>query len=79
MVICAFYHSGFAIVLIAVIEWFGDLFIRKIFMMARYLYRNRAVIRKVTDDMIEISFPKIKEFAYNPGQYVHLSILELSI
>ena len=78
MVICAFYHSGLAIVLIAAIVWFGDLFIRKIF-MARYLYPNRAVIHKVTDDMVEISFPKIKEFTYNPGQYVYLSIPELSI
>eukprot|EP00979_Chaetoceros_neogracilis_P009150 scaffold2077_cov233-Chaetoceros_neogracile.AAC.1 len=78
MVICAFYHSGLAIVFIATIVWFGDLFIRKIF-MARYLYPNRAVIHKVTDDMVEISFPKIKEFTYNPGQYVYLSIPELSI
>eukprot|EP00979_Chaetoceros_neogracilis_P007082 scaffold1476_cov139-Chaetoceros_neogracile.AAC.9 len=43
--------------------------------MARYLCPNRAVIRKVTDDMIEISFPKIKEFAYNPG-HISASLFE---
>ena len=66
MVICAFYHSGLAIVLIAAIVWFGDLFIRKIF-MAKYLYPNRAVIRKLLMTWLRSAFQRLRNLHTIPG------------
>jgi predicted ferric reductase len=73
----AFFHSGILLPFIAVLTWGVDLCIRSI-VMARTLYPRKATLKVVSDTVIQVSFPKTTSFAYNPGQYVYLSIPEIS-
>jgi predicted ferric reductase len=73
----ALFHTGLVVPVVAVCTWGVDLFIRSI-VMARTRYPRKATIKIVSDTVIELSFPKTTAFAYNPGQYVHLAIPELS-
>ena len=77
MIVCAFYHSGLFVVIIASALWGSDLFIRKVIMVSRY--PRKANIKRLTDTVIELSFPKTENFDYNSGQYMFMAIPELSI
>eukprot|EP00551_Chaetoceros_affinis_P000982 CAMPEP_0203655068 /NCGR_PEP_ID=MMETSP0088-20131115/37069_1 /ASSEMBLY_ACC=CAM_ASM_001087 /TAXON_ID=426623 /ORGANISM="Chaetoceros affinis, Strain CCMP159" /LENGTH=86 /DNA_ID=CAMNT_0050515557 /DNA_START=1 /DNA_END=258 /DNA_ORIENTATION=+ len=58
MVICAFYHSGIFVVIVASVLWGGDLVIRRIIMTCRY--PHKATIGRLTDSVIEVSIKKTK-------------------
>ena len=73
----ALYHSGLVVPIVAAATWGVDLFIRSI-VMARTRYPRKATLKLVSDSVIELSFPKTTAFAYNPGQYVHIAIPEIS-
>lgn len=77
MTACAFYHSGLFVVITVSVLWGGDLIIRRIIMTCRY--PNKATIKRLTDTVVEISIPKTKCFDYNSGQYMFISVPELSI
>ncbi len=77
MVVCAFYHSGIFVVILASVLWGGDLMFRRIIMACRY--PRTASIKRLTDTVIEISIKKTKNFDYNSGQYMFIAIPELSI
>jgi len=53
-----------------------DLIIRKLIMP--YRYPSEATLRIISESVVEISFPKVKNFDYNPSQYVYIAIPELS-
>ena len=76
MTTCAFYHSGIFVVVLAIVLWGGDLFVRKILMTLRY--PHKASIRNLTDSVVEVRFPK-KDFDYNPGQYIFIAVPEISV
>lgn len=76
MTTCAFYHSGIFVVILASILWGGDLFVRKVLMTLRY--PREASIRNLTDSVVEVRILK-KDFDYNPGQYVFISVPEISL
>ncbi len=77
MVVCAFYHSGIFVVIIASVLWGGDFIVRRIIMTCRY--PRTVTIKRLTDTVTEISFKKTKNFDYNSGQYMFIAIPELSI
>ena len=78
MVVCAFFHTGKLVPILAASTWGLDLLIRKVLMA---LFRNpkAAHIRIISDSVVELCFPKTEGFDYNPGQYVYLAVPELSI
>ena len=78
MVCCAFFHSGGFVVILASIAYGGDLLIRKV-LMAYMLYPHKAYLRKLTESVLEISFPKTKSVNYNPGQYLIIAVPNISI
>eukprot|EP00549_Striatella_unipunctata_P022548 CAMPEP_0118678828 /NCGR_PEP_ID=MMETSP0800-20121206/3439_1 /TAXON_ID=210618 ORGANISM="Striatella unipunctata, Strain CCMP2910" /NCGR_SAMPLE_ID=MMETSP0800 /ASSEMBLY_ACC=CAM_ASM_000638 /LENGTH=566 /DNA_ID=CAMNT_0006574735 /DNA_START=363 /DNA_END=2063 /DNA_ORIENTATION=+ len=78
MVVCAFYHSGTAVVILANTVWVGDLLLRKI-IMACFMYPVKAAATIMTETVIKIEFEKTKTFDYNPGQYVFLCVPEISL
>jgi predicted ferric reductase len=77
LVVGAFFHSGTVVPIVAAATWGVDLFIRSI-VMARTRYPRKATLKLVSDTVIELTFPKTTAFAYNPGQYVHIAIPEIS-
>jgi predicted ferric reductase len=77
MVCCAFFHSGSFVVILASISYGGDLLVRKV-LMASILYPHKAYIKKLTETVLEISFPKTKSINYNPGQYLLIAAPEIS-
>ena len=44
-----------------------------------YSLPTKAHIRKFTNSIVEISFPKTTSFNYNPGQYIFLAIPKISL
>jgi predicted ferric reductase len=78
MMICAFYHSGILVPMLASTFWGGDLIIRKLY-MARFRYPRKATISQLTDTVVEVRIPKTKGFDYNPGQYMKIAIPALSV
>ena len=78
MVVCAFFHSGWLVVMLAGAFYGTDLLIRKV-LMAMVLYPRKAFIKLLTPEVVEIAFPKPTTFNYNPGQYVYMAIPELSV
>lgn len=60
------------------IWWFLDAFVRYV-IMARFRYRTEASLKKLSGDVVEISFPKPAKFDFNAGQYVMICIPEISI
>jgi predicted ferric reductase len=78
MVCCAFFHSGGFVVILASISYGGDLLIRKV-LMAYMLYPHKAYLRKLTESVLEISFPKTKSVNYNPGQYLIIAVPNISL
>jgi predicted ferric reductase len=77
LLVGAFFHAGLVLPIAAAGTWGVDLFIRSI-VMARTRYPRKATLKIVSDTVIELTFPKTTAFAYNPGQYVHLAIPEIS-
>jgi predicted ferric reductase len=63
--------------MLALLTWGVDLFIRSI-VMARTRYPREAHLKIISDNVLEVSFPKTAFFAYNPGQYIYLSVPEIS-
>jgi hypothetical protein len=77
MIVCAFYHSGLFVVILATSLWGGDFFIRRVIMTCRY--PRKATISRLTDTVIQVSIPKTKNLDYNSGQYMYIAVPELSI
>ncbi|KAL7577774.1 hypothetical protein ACA910_010531 [Epithemia clementina (nom. ined.)] len=70
-------HTGFMVPILVAGTTGLDLFIRKI-IMARYMYPRKATLNIVSETVVQISFPKVAGFDYNPGQYVYMAVPELS-
>ena len=77
LIVGAFFHTGLVVPIAAAATWGVDLFIRSI-VMARTRYPRKATLKLVSDTVIELTFPKTAAFAYNPGQYIHIAIPEIS-
>ena len=77
MVVCTFFHTGKLVPIIAFLTWGCDRFIRSI-VMARTRYPRQAFLKKISETVVEISFPKTSAFAYNPGQYIYIAIPDIS-
>ena len=77
MVCCAYFHSGYLIPCLAFLTTGVDMFIRKV-IMAQCRYPKDASIKAISDSVVEIKFPKLPGFDYNPGQYIYIAIPELS-
>lgn len=77
IVVCAYFHSGKVIPIVALLTWGIDLIIRFI-VMSRTRYPRKASLKVISDTVIEVTFSKTKTFAYNPGQFIYLSIPEIS-
>jgi predicted ferric reductase len=75
---CAFYHSGKIVPILVSATWGIDLIIRKL-IMAAIRYPKKAQTRLISSTVVELRFPKIRGFDFNPGQYVYLCIPELSL
>ena len=73
----AFFHTGLLVPVIVACTWGVDLFFRSI-VMARHRYPNRATIRTLSATVIELSFPKVDGFDYNPGQYIYVCLPGIS-
>ncbi|KAI2497882.1 FAD-binding domain [Fragilaria crotonensis] len=78
MAVCAFLHTGVLVPTLVALTWGVDLVIRKLY-MARIRYPRKASVRIVSDTVVEVCFPKIAGFDYNPGQYINIAIPELSL
>jgi predicted ferric reductase len=77
LVVGAFFHSGILVPSLTLVTWGSDLFIRKVF-MARLQNPKVAHLTVISETVVQVSFPKTDEFAYNPGQYVYLAVPEIS-
>ena len=77
LVVGAFFHSGILVPSLALVTWGVDLFIRKVF-MARLWNPRVAHLSVISDTVVQVSFPKTDDFAYNPGQYIYLAVPEIS-
>lgn len=77
LMVGAFFHTGFLVPLLVACTWGVDLFFRSI-VMARHRYPTKAKIRTLSSTVIELSFPKVNGFDYNPGQYIYLCLPGLS-
>ena len=71
------FHTGWMVPLFVFLTTGVDMIIRKIY-MARFRYPREASLKIVSESVVEISFPKVKGFDFNPGQYMYISIPELS-
>eukprot|EP00541_Cyclophora_tenuis_P000342 CAMPEP_0116574856 /NCGR_PEP_ID=MMETSP0397-20121206/19632_1 /TAXON_ID=216820 /ORGANISM="Cyclophora tenuis, Strain ECT3854" /LENGTH=560 /DNA_ID=CAMNT_0004103679 /DNA_START=75 /DNA_END=1757 /DNA_ORIENTATION=- len=74
----AFFHTGILVPILVGLTWGVDLLIRRI-IMATCRYPKVANIRIISDSVVEVCFPKTDGFDYNPGQYVFLSVPEISL
>ena len=74
----AFFHTGILVPVLVGLTWGVDLFIRRI-VMATCRYPKQANIRIISDSVVEVCFPKTDGFDYNPGQYIFLSVPEISL
>jgi predicted ferric reductase len=63
---------------VAIAFWVIDMGMRYV-VMAGVLYPHKATIHLLPADVIQLSFPKPKNFDYNPGQYVQIAIPALSV
>ena len=69
-------HTGFMVPLLVFLITGIDFIIRKLLMP--YRYPKEATLRVISESLVEIKFPKVKGFDYNPGQYIYICIPELS-
>jgi predicted ferric reductase len=77
LIVGAFFHSGKLLPVLVLLTWGTDLFIRKIY-MAWIRNPKEATLSIVSDTVIEVQFPKTSSFSFNPGQYIYLSVPEIS-
>ncbi|KAL7570213.1 hypothetical protein ACA910_020640 [Epithemia clementina (nom. ined.)] len=70
-------HTGLMVPLIVAGTTGLDLFMRKI-VMARYKYPRKANLKIISETVLQVDFPKVEGFDYNPGQYVYVAVPELS-
>ena len=77
LIVGAFFHTGMLIPILALLTWGVDLFIRRA-LMAWTRNPKKATLKIISNTVIQVSFPKTESFAYNPGQYIYLSIPEIS-
>jgi predicted ferric reductase len=77
LVVGTFFHTGKLVPILALLTWGVDLFVRKA-LMAWSRNPKKATLKILSDSVVQVSFPKTEAFAYNPGQYVYLSIPEIS-
>lgn len=77
MIVSAYFHSGVLIPCLAASISGFDVFVRSV-VMARTRYPRKAELAIVSDTVIELRFPKTAGFCYNPGQYIYISVPELS-
>ena len=61
-------HTGFIVPVIVTGTTGFDFFIRKV-LMARFMYPQKATLKVISDSVVEVSFPKVAGFEYNPGQF----------
>lgn len=78
MVFSAFFHTGYLVPCLAVLSWGEDLIFRRFF-MPKLWYPTEAKLRIISDSVVEVSFPKTAEFAFNPGQYICICIPEITM
>jgi predicted ferric reductase len=77
IVVCTLFHSGILVPILILGTWGFDLFIRSV-IMARVKNSREAKLFTVSDSVTEICIQKTKQFSYNPGQYMYISIPEIS-
>ena len=73
----AFFHTGILVPCLAALTWGVDLVIRKV-VMAGVRYPMQGRIKVISDTVVELSFPKVRGFDFNPGQYIYVAVPELS-
>jgi hypothetical protein len=78
MTACAFFHSGKLVPILVALTWGVDLIIRKL-MMAAARYPKKTRIRIISSTVVELRFPKMNGFDFNPGQYCYLCIPQLGL
>ena len=76
LMVCAFYHTGFLVPLLAGLTWGLDFVIRKLY-MPFFRYPRKGTARIISDSVVELSFPKQDGFDFNPAQYVYLAVPKL--
>lgn len=72
------FHTGPMVPLFVFCTTGFDFMVRKLY-MSRYRYPKKAYLNVVSDSVVEVTFPKLKGFDYNPGQYVYLAVPEISL
>ena len=77
VVVGAFFHTGILVPALVACTWGFDVFVRSV-VMARTRYPRKANLRILSSTVVELSFPKIEGFDYNPGQYIYVALPELS-
>ena len=77
IIVVTAFHTGWMVPLFVFLTTGVDMIIRKIY-MARFRYPREASLKIVSESVVEVTFPKIEGFDYNPGQYVYIAIPELS-
>jgi len=76
LVIGAFFHSGMLVPNLAMLTWGVDLVARKA--LTRTHNTQVGYLSVISETVVQLSFPKTTDFAYNPGQYVYLAVPEIS-
>ena len=69
-------HEVISILFIAL--WWGIDLAARYVVMAGCRYPQKALIRKISPDICEVSFEKPPGFSYNPGQFVQIAVRQLS-
>jgi len=72
------YHSGVLIPILGSLTWGVDVLLRKVY-MAHFRYPKQGKLRHISDTVVELSFPKTRDFDYNPGQYVRIAVPDISM
>ena len=76
LLVSAWFHAGPVLPLIACGTWGLD---RLLCQLQRWwLNPHQAHLRTIGSSVVEVRFPKTKEFCYNPGQFVYLSVPAIS-
>jgi len=73
---CAFYHTGFLLPTLGSLTWGLDFVVRKVY-MPFFRYPRKAALKRISETVLEMSFPKQDGFDFNPGQYIYVAVPEL--
>ena len=68
IVVASLFHTGYVVPLFVFCTFGMDMLLRKLF-MARYRYPRQVTLRIVSDSVVQLEFPKVAGFDFNPGQY----------